>query len=76
MRCGSGCLPAGGRRGWPGYARLVQILADPGHEEHQDVLDWLGLDNSAQSDPTRFDPDEANQRLTALSHAISSTSPR
>jgi hypothetical protein len=49
--------------GVPGYARLIDILADPGHEEHQDVLGWLGLDSRDQFDPARFDPDEANQRL-------------
>lgn len=32
------------------------------------MLDWLGLDNHNQFDPTRFDPDEANQRLTATAH--------
>jgi hypothetical protein len=73
---GQGACPPEDAGGWPGYARLVQILADPGHEEHQDMIDWLGLDNGAQFDPARFDPDEANQRLTAMSHAISSASPR
>jgi pRiA4b ORF-3-like protein len=51
--------------GWPGYARLVDVLADPGHKEHQDVLDWLGLDSSSQFDAARFDPDEANRRLAS-----------
>ena len=32
----------------------------------------LGFDNGAQFDPARFDPAEANQPLTAMSHAISS----
>lgn len=53
--------------GWPGYARLVDILTDPGHEEHQDMLDWLGLDSRDQFDPARFDPAEANQRLATAS---------
>jgi len=34
-----------------GYADLKQILADPGHEQHQEMLDWLGLDNSSAFDP-------------------------
>jgi hypothetical protein len=66
---GQGACPPEDAGGWPGYARLVQILTDPGHEEHQDMLDWLGLDNRSQFDPTRFAPDEANRRLTAASHA-------
>jgi hypothetical protein len=66
---GQGACPPEDAGGWPGYARLVQILTDPGHEEHQDMLDWLGLDNRGQFDPTRFAPDDANRRLTAVSHA-------
>lgn len=34
------------------------------------VLDWLGLDNRGQFDPTRFAPEEVNQRLAATSHTI------
>jgi hypothetical protein len=49
--------------------RMVQILIDSGHEEHQDMRDWLDLDNRGQFDSTRFAPDEANRRLTAVSHA-------
>lgn len=48
---------------------MVQILIDSGHEEHQDMRDWLDLDNRGQFDSTRFAPDEANRRLTAVSHA-------
>jgi hypothetical protein len=66
---GQGACPPEDAGGWPGYARLVQILTEPGHEEHQDMLNWLGLDNRSQFDPTRFAPDEANRRLTAVSHA-------
>ncbi|MEC3978731.1 plasmid pRiA4b ORF-3 family protein [Amycolatopsis sp. H20-H5] len=65
---GQGACPPEDAGGWPGYTRLVQILTDPGHEGHQDMLDWLGLDNRDQFDPTRFAPDDANQRLSAVSH--------
>jgi hypothetical protein len=65
---GQGACPPEDVGGGPGYARLVQILTDPGHEEHQDMLDWLGLDNRGQFDPTRFAPDDVNQRLAAVSH--------
>jgi hypothetical protein len=66
---GQGACPPEDSGGWPGYARLVQILTDPGHEEHQDMRAWLDLDTRSQFDPTRFAPDEANRRLTAMSHA-------
>ncbi|MER7458655.1 plasmid pRiA4b ORF-3 family protein [Micromonospora sp. NPDC126480] len=53
----------GGRRAAPpedcggvwGYAELVEILGDPTHPEHQDRLDWLGLDKPSDFDPARFD---------------------
>jgi hypothetical protein len=34
-----------------GYADLKAILADPSHEQHQEMLDWLGLDNTTAFDP-------------------------
>lgn len=50
----------GGRRacppedcgGIPGFEHLLEILADPGHEDHEDMLDWL----EEPYDATRFDP--------------------
>jgi hypothetical protein len=36
-----------------GYADLKEILADPGHEEHQERLEWLGLETAAEFDPAR-----------------------
>jgi hypothetical protein len=44
-------------------------FSDPGHTEHQDMLDRLDLDNRSRFDPTRFATDQANRRLTAVSHA-------
>jgi hypothetical protein len=34
-----------------GYANLREILADPRHDEHQDMLEWLSLDNATEFDP-------------------------
>jgi hypothetical protein len=66
-------LPAcvGGRRAAPpddcggvwGYQMLMEVLADPGHPEYQERLEWLGLDNAAQFAPDRLDLDEINRRL-------------
>ena len=61
----------GGRRGAPpddcggiwGYAELVGILADPDHPEHQERLEWLGLDDADQFDPDAFDPESVDQAL-------------
>jgi len=46
-----------------GYAELAEILGDPAHPEHQDRLDWLGLDAAAEFDPASFDPDAVTSRL-------------
>jgi len=42
-----------------GYAELLQIIADPGHPEHAERLEWLG----GPIDPEAFDPDEVNKLL-------------
>ncbi len=72
---GAGPYPrcTGGRRAAPpedcggvwGYAELVEVLADPGHPEHTERLEWLGLESSAGFDPGRFDADEITRRLTS-----------
>lgn len=61
----------GGRRAAPpedcgglwGYAELVEVLGDPGHPEHGDRLEWLGLASAADFQPTRFDATEITPAL-------------
>jgi len=47
-----------------GYERLREILADPSHDEHEDMLSWLGLDSADEWDPARFDLLAVNRALT------------
>ncbi|BCY11792.1 hypothetical protein [Actinoplanes sp. L3-i22] len=62
----------GGRRAAPpddcggiwGYQQLMQVLSDPGHPDHADRLDWLGLKSAAGFDPARFDAAEVTRELT------------
>jgi len=56
---------AGERRGPPedvggvsGYERYLNILADPDHEEHEDMLSWRG-----KFDPEAFSVDQVNAKL-------------
>jgi len=64
----------GGRRAAPpedcggvwGYADLVDTLNDPNHPEHQDRLEWLGLDDTADFTPDRFDAEAATRALSTL----------
>ena len=49
-----------------GYLELLEILDNPAHEEHEDRLEWLGIDRPDQHDPAHFDTDEVNDAFTAL----------
>jgi hypothetical protein len=63
---GKGACPPDDCGGAWGYAELKQTLADPADEEHQDLLDWLGLDSAAAFDPKAFSIDQVNFRLSHL----------
>jgi len=45
--------------GIPGFYNLLEAISDPEHEEHQDLLDWVG----GSFDPESFSADAVNQRL-------------
>ena len=48
--------------GIPGFYDLVEAIADPNHEQHEELKDWLGYD----FDPMDFSIDRVNQmRLPA-----------
>ncbi|MFU8871714.1 plasmid pRiA4b ORF-3 family protein [Micromonospora sp. SL4-19] len=61
----------GGRRAAPpddcggvwGYAELVEILGDPTNPEHEERLEWLGLDDPADFDPARFNAKAVTEAL-------------
>jgi hypothetical protein len=61
----------GGRRAAPpedcggiwGYAELIEVISDPGHPEHADRLEWLGLTTAADFQPARFDPADITRAL-------------
>ena len=38
-----------------GYANLLNAIEDPGHEEHDEYIEWVGND---------FDPEEFNLATT------------
>ena len=46
-----------------GYQELCETLADPEHEEHASMVEWLGLDSAADFDPAAFDLDAVNEAL-------------
>lgn len=65
---GKGACPPEDCGGPWGYAELKEILTDPTHDQHQEMLDWLGLADGSAFDPAAFDADEIEEGL-ALSGA-------
>lgn len=63
---GKGACPPEDCGGPWGYQHLREVLADPVHEEHDDMLEWLGLNAAAEFDPASFDVDEVNEALSLL----------
>jgi hypothetical protein len=60
---GEGACPPEDCGGPWGYQELKDALADPDHEEHDNRLEWMGLDEPGEFDATAFDPNEVNKRL-------------
>ena len=46
-----------------GYADLKAILADPSDEQHQEMLDWLGLDSGSAFDPNAVTIDQIEEEV-------------
>ncbi len=62
---GSACPPED-CGGVPGYAWWLEALADPGHEDHEEAVAWLGEDY----DPGAVDLAAANRRLARLGGGV------
>jgi hypothetical protein len=48
--------------GVPGFMNLVEALADPSHEQHEELLDWVG----EKFDPERFDLKAADRAVAKV----------
>jgi hypothetical protein len=68
---GKGACPPEDCGGAWGYAGLKEILADPLNEDHEDMLEWLGLDAGKDFDPKKFSVTDVNARLSPLAKAWS-----
>lgn len=64
VRClaGANACPPEDVGGLIGYAEFLLALADPKHEEHESMLEWIG----GQFDPRGFDLDAVNGRLARV----------
>ncbi|MGA2927783.1 MAG: plasmid pRiA4b ORF-3 family protein [Solirubrobacteraceae bacterium] len=63
------CPPEDCGSAW-GYANLKEILARPNHDEHRDMLEWLGLNGAGEFNPNAV-PTEHIEYELALSGASS-----
>jgi hypothetical protein len=61
---GKGACPPEDCGGVWGYEDLREALADSAHEQHEEMLEWLGLQTAAEFDAARFDADEVNRALS------------
>jgi hypothetical protein len=48
--------------GIPGFYKLLEAIRDPEHEEHEELLDWVG----GGFDPEAFSVEEVNRRFAPL----------
>ena len=55
-----------------GYASFLEVLHDPEHPEHEEMLEWIG----GAFDPEVFDLDEVNVELQRLTHSEVRRRPR
>ncbi|HEX4099486.1 MAG TPA: plasmid pRiA4b ORF-3 family protein [Pseudonocardiaceae bacterium] len=53
-----------------GYEHLLEILADAGHDEHAERVQWLGLDSAGEFDPAFFSLEQANKQLSRLATVL------
>jgi len=60
---GKGACPPEDCGGDWGYASLKETIADPSDEEHERMLEWLGLEDPSDFDPAAFDLASVNDRL-------------
>jgi hypothetical protein len=52
--------------GIPGYYNMIEALQDPNHEQHEEMLEWVGDD----LDPNAFSVELVNRRLAPLRRSM------
>jgi len=57
--------------GIPGFYNLLDALADPNHEQHEEMRNWIG----DEFDPQDFSVDTVNQKLAPRPRAAKSPKP-
>ncbi|MFE3238544.1 hypothetical protein ACFXKJ_41370, partial [Kitasatospora indigofera] len=68
-------LPTQELRRRPGYEDLLEIIADPAGDKHQERLECLGLDSTNQFHPVTVDIAAVNAALSDLAKASNTARP-
>jgi pRiA4b ORF-3-like protein len=63
LTAAKGACPPEDCGGTWGYADLKAILADPNDERHQEMLEWLGLENASEFDPAAVPSENIDYEL-------------
>ena len=64
---GNGACPPEDCGGPWGYERLKEILKDPSHIEHNEMVEWIGIENRKENfDPENFDIEYVNGLLLKI----------
>jgi hypothetical protein len=67
---GKGACPPEDCGGVWGYRELKATLADPNSDNHESLLEWLGLSSPDDYDPRRFSAEDTNHRLGRLNYPV------
>ena len=67
---GKGRCPPEDCGGLGGYYNLLDAIQDPDHEQHEELLEWIG----GSFDPAAFSVDQVNQKLARLQRRPAKTS--
>ena len=59
---GANACPPEDCGGVGGYGQLLEVLRNPRHEDHEEMLEWLGIESAEDFDPTFFDEKDVSFR--------------
>ena len=53
-----------------GYEDLIKVLKNKKHPEHEEMKEWVGLEEDEDFDPTEFDKEDINEELKSENYGV------
>lgn len=53
-----------------GYEDLIKVLKNKKHSEHEEMKEWVGLEEHEDFDPTEFDKEDINEELKSENYGV------